>query len=1047
MQKTLTFLFSILFIFSLFLSSSESLALTPVQTSTQAEAVADLSLAPECVEFKNNLTYLDRDSLKNGEVTKLQNFLASQGYFKESATGYFGQVTTKAVAEFQTAQGISPAVGYVGPVTKTKIKALSCTNNTNYPICDYAQPPLNCEYIQGPEYNTQTQCGLVLKCEDSLDTKICPAGFNGTFPNCVKDTTSITSCVELSNNLILTDRDSNKNGEVTKLQKFLVSKGYLKENPTGYFGVATLAGVVKFQKENNISPAIGYVGSLTRAKIKALSCGDITPSCPEGFTGIYPNCVKILTECPTGYYGKYPDCAPLAICDYAQPPLNCEYIKGPEYNNQTQCGLVLKCQDDSKVCPEGTTGTFPNCVTTIDPKPTVTLTATPDSVQSGGSTQISWTTKNATVCTASGGWTGTKATSGSQVISNLQTTTTFNLSCVGIGGLTAVSTDVGVYIIDYFPDPVCPTGTTGTYPNCVTTINPKPTVTISSNPAGIAQGSSTTLTWSSTNASTCTASGGWTGVKATSGSQIINSVTGPTTYNIFCVGPDGGASAKTDVNVYIVDNFPDPICPTGTTGTYPNCITTISYPAGCTSNTGFSTTTGQPCNGTILPCPAGTTGVYPNCVNTAVPSLIRTYPKGGETFNPGDTIKVTWEGKNLGNRLVNVGLTYNKYEGAYNYVESVFKLDLPNTGETSITIPSVAELKALGMLTNSFNINVWVHELKNGQYENVAFSSLLNTFKINIPCEAGQTGTYPNCVATVTPTPKPTVTITASPNTVPYGGSTTLSWSSTNATTCVASNSWSGSKDTSGTTTFGIYVNSPSVYGISCTGLGGATTASATVSVTPDTNTSYPAGCTSNIGFSTTTGQSCTGGASVSSVLTPRIAYWTGKAPQYVNSKGIWTSDINTTSVGPQQLLSFCKKWYPTTTATSFYKSEVISSSSDSVSSWINLSSGIEETFYGNSPSYKCIGGVQPTVLGASTTVSNSCSISQTLMKGMNNDEVKCLQQKLNQKGYTVAGTEGGKEVTQFGVATLSALRKFQAENGLTVDGILGLDSRNKINQ
>lgn len=47
---------------------------------------------------------------------------------------------------------------------------------------------------------------------------------------------------------------------------------------TEYFGEATKAAVIKFQLANNISPAVGYVGVLTRAKIQ--SSTNISTSIP-----------------------------------------------------------------------------------------------------------------------------------------------------------------------------------------------------------------------------------------------------------------------------------------------------------------------------------------------------------------------------------------------------------------------------------------------------------------------------------------------------------------------------------------------------------------------------------------------------------------------------------------------------------------------------------------------------------------------------------------------------------------------------------------------
>lgn len=57
------------------------------------------------------------------------------------------------------------------------------------------------------------------------------------------------------------------------------------------------------------------------------------------------------------------------------------------------------------------------------------------------------------------------------------------------------------------------------------------------------------------------------------------------------------------------------------------------------------------------------------------------------------------------------------------------------------------------------------------------------------------------------------------------------------------------------------------------------------------------------------------------------------------------------------------------------------------------------------------------------------------LKKGMEGSDVIVMQQKLIEKGYSVGktGADG-----KFGPATLAALRKFQADKGIVVDGICG---------
>ena len=84
-------------------------------------------------------------------------------------------------------------------------------------------------------------------------------------------------------------------------------------------------------------------------------------------------------------------------------------------------------------------GTYVLNVSQAPAAPSVTLTASPTSVASGGTVQLSWTVTNATSCTASGGnWSGTftgaQAASGSATSPAITTATTFTLTCTGTSG-------------------------------------------------------------------------------------------------------------------------------------------------------------------------------------------------------------------------------------------------------------------------------------------------------------------------------------------------------------------------------------------------------------------------------------------------------------------------------------------------------------------------------------------------------------------------------------------------------------------------------------
>jgi hypothetical protein len=67
------------------------------------------------------------------------------------------------------------------------------------------------------------------------------------------------------------------------------------------------------------------------------------------------------------------------------------------------------------------------------------MTATPGSVSAGGAATLNWSSTNADSCEASGGWSGTRATSGAASTGALLATTSFTLSCTGPGGMTSAS--------------------------------------------------------------------------------------------------------------------------------------------------------------------------------------------------------------------------------------------------------------------------------------------------------------------------------------------------------------------------------------------------------------------------------------------------------------------------------------------------------------------------------------------------------------------------------------------------------------------------------
>ena len=86
----------------------------------------------------------------------------------------------------------------------------------------------------------------------------------------------------------------------------------------------------------------------------------------------------------------------------------------------------------------------PAAHTPTAPAPAVTFSANPSTVNNGAASTLSWSATNATSCTASGGWSGSQAISGSESTSALSATTAYTLSCTGTGGTTVQSATVTV---------------------------------------------------------------------------------------------------------------------------------------------------------------------------------------------------------------------------------------------------------------------------------------------------------------------------------------------------------------------------------------------------------------------------------------------------------------------------------------------------------------------------------------------------------------------------------------------------------------------------
>lgn len=117
------------------------------------------------------------------------------------------------------------------------------------------------------------------------------------------------------------------------------------------------------------------------------------------------------------------------------------------------------------------------------------------------------------------------------------------------GGSFMFSATPGNYFINFIARPGAQSGGAGTVRVRVATAPSLPTVTLTAEPARVASGGTTRLTWSSTNATQCTASGAWSGTKPATGNESTAAISSASTFNLDCVGPGGTSNAQLVVTV------------------------------------------------------------------------------------------------------------------------------------------------------------------------------------------------------------------------------------------------------------------------------------------------------------------------------------------------------------------------------------------------------------------------------------------------------------------------------------------------------------------
>ncbi|MCI0518352.1 MAG: right-handed parallel beta-helix repeat-containing protein [Woeseiaceae bacterium] len=127
-----------------------------------------------------------------------------------------------------------------------------------------------------------------------------------------------------------------------------------------------------------------------------------------------------------------------------------------------------------------------------------------------------------------------------------------------------------------------------------------PTVDLSASATNVGQNGNVTLTWTSSNVTTCNASGAWSGVRASAGSELRDNLTATGTYTLTCSGSGGNASDSVTVTVSSTPPPPGAACGHGAINSSCLCGNTSRTTGYCCNDVWFDPNYGTLTGG----CPA-----------------------------------------------------------------------------------------------------------------------------------------------------------------------------------------------------------------------------------------------------------------------------------------------------------------------------------------------------------------------------------------------------------------------------------------------------------
>lgn len=247
--------------FSLSSESGASIVSQVVTSSTTVSLTVNAGTSTEV------LIITDPISLATTSISVVAQVVSSGGFSTTQTMNADGSITTTS-GDITTTTRPTFYSSMILPVSSSTIQLVSAsstvaTASTTKLEVEATQTIIQCSQDHLFDIFTGRRCSKIAEVEPYQISQI-----QQTAQNNAQYSDSFTS--DLKFNM--------RNPEVRMLQIFLNAYGF-RIAPTGvgspgretdYFGSLTRSALVKFQKANSITPAIGYFGSVTRAKIKQL---------------------------------------------------------------------------------------------------------------------------------------------------------------------------------------------------------------------------------------------------------------------------------------------------------------------------------------------------------------------------------------------------------------------------------------------------------------------------------------------------------------------------------------------------------------------------------------------------------------------------------------------------------------------------------------------------------------------------------------------------------------------------------------------------------